>query len=67
MRTQAGIGAVVIALMASAAARGEHGVCDAPGPHCLNKIRPAGGWNPGGGLLHWWDPNCYPRWCGPDD
>ena len=34
----------------------------------LHRIRPAGGWHPdGGGLLHWWDPHCFPRVCGPDD
>src|SRR5689334_19786507 len=34
----------------------------------VQRIHPAGGWNPyGGGLLHWWDPSCYPHCGGPDD
>src|SRR5437870_6603946 len=29
---------------------------------------PVGGWHPyGGGLLHWWDPHCFPCQGGPDD
>jgi hypothetical protein len=36
--------------------------------HFLGRIRPVGGCNPDGrGLFHWWNPHCYPRWCGPDD
>jgi hypothetical protein len=32
------------------------------------RFAPAGGWNPyGGGLFHWWNPNCMPLPCGPDD
>jgi hypothetical protein len=32
------------------------------------RFTPIGGWNPyGGGLFHWWNPNCFPRPCGPDD
>src|SRR4051794_17708559 len=34
----------------------------------LQRVGPVGGWFPyGGGLLHWWDPHCFPRWGGPDD
>jgi hypothetical protein len=33
----------------------------------LQHLGPAGGWHPyGGGLLHWWDPHCFPR-CGTPD
>jgi hypothetical protein len=39
----------------------------APGS-LLQRWHPAGGWEPyGGGLLHWWDPHCFPRCGGPDD
>jgi hypothetical protein len=35
---------------------------------CLRQLGPVGGWNPyGGGLLRWWNPNCFPRCCAPDD
>jgi hypothetical protein len=34
----------------------------------LERIPPAGGWFPyGGGLLHWWDPHCFPCCGKPDD
>jgi hypothetical protein len=37
-------------------------------PHFLHRLGPAGGWNPdGGGLFHWWDPNCSTPPFGPDD
>jgi hypothetical protein len=40
----------------------------ARGPHPLSRLGPAGGWHPyGGGLLHWWNPHCFPRYCSPDD
>ena len=37
--------------------------------HFLQRLHPVGGWNPyGGGLLHWWNPHCFPCQCGgPDD
>jgi hypothetical protein len=40
-----------------------------PHPHQFRgRFAPVGGWNPyGGGLFHWWNPNCFPRPCGPDD
>ena len=37
-------------------------------PGFLQRLAPAGGWHPdGGGLLHWWDPHCFPPGGGPDD
>jgi hypothetical protein len=34
----------------------------------LARFRPAGGWSPdGAGLIHWWNPRCFPRCGGPDD
>jgi hypothetical protein len=39
-----------------------------PPPPSLQRFRPAGGWNPyGGGLLHWWNPHCFPCQTAPDD
>jgi hypothetical protein len=39
-----------------------------PGPHFLSRLSPVGGWDPdGGGLLHWWNRDCFPRICAPDD
>jgi hypothetical protein len=62
-------GALLLVLGACGqAVGGEHGRPD-PGrpPHVLRRLAPAGGWNPGGGLLHWWNPHCFPRYGGPDD
>jgi hypothetical protein len=34
----------------------------------LSRWHPVGGWNPdGGGLVHWWNPHCFPCADGPDD
>lgn len=34
----------------------------------FDRMCPAGGCHPyGGGLLHWWNPRCFPRYCAPDD
>jgi hypothetical protein len=34
----------------------------------FKRFVPAGGWCPDtGGLLHWWNPDCFPRCSGPDD
>jgi hypothetical protein len=40
-----------------------------PGQPCLlDKQKQPAAWFPyGGGLLHWWDPHCFPRCAGPDD
>jgi hypothetical protein len=47
---------------------GERGCPDPGRPPVLQRLRPAGGWHPdGGGLLHWWEPHCFPRCGGPDD
>ena len=61
--------ALVLALGASGRAIG--GVPGCPDPHHahpLQEFHPAGGWHPDrGGLLHWWNPHCFPRCGGPDD
>lgn len=42
--------------------------CEPTQPGFLQRVAPAGGWFPyGGGLLHWWNPHCFPCYCGPDD
>jgi hypothetical protein len=34
----------------------------------LKRWHPVGGWDPyGGGLLHWWNPHCFPCAGGPND
>ena len=39
-----------------------------PQQHFLQRLHPVGGWNPyGGGLLHWWNPHCFPCQTAPDD
>ena len=46
---------------------GDHG-CEPTEPCWLKRIHPVGGWDPyGGGILHWWNPNCFPCGGGPDD
>jgi hypothetical protein len=73
MKIRAAIWAVALVAMARVPAiGGEAGpleyVAEAPRPHFFQRLQPAGGWDPDGrGLIHWWDPGCYPRWCGPDD
>jgi hypothetical protein len=68
MRRQAGIAAVSLALIATASAEsGEYIAYGQPRSHFLSRLGPSGGCNPGGGLLHWWDPNCLPGACGPND
>jgi hypothetical protein len=68
MRFQAGIGATAITLIAVAGAKGgDYGVHEPSRSHFLHRIGPVGGWNPGGGLFHWWDKRCFSQPCGPDD
>jgi hypothetical protein len=60
--------ALLVLLAVSQAAAGEPGYPALGRPHLRHRFGPAGGWNPdGGGLLHWWDPHCFPRCAGPDD
>ncbi len=68
IKNQARLWAFGLVVMTCAQVRGgDCGDCPPPEAHFLKRLRPVGGWNPGGGLLHWWNPNCFPRWCGPDD
>jgi len=69
MRCHLLIGTVVIALLAGVQALAAQPPCGEPARACLiGRFGPAGGWTPyGSGLLHWWDPCCFPRSGGPDD
>src|SRR3954471_21561415 len=69
MGRRAWIGIVLFELLA---ARGAYGVkplwCELRPTSLLDRLAPVGGWFPyGGGLLHWWPENCFPRCGGPDD
>ena len=69
MRSSQWIGAVLLFLALGVPGRGGQRPCDGPPPTDFwHRFAPAGGWHPyGGGLLHWWDPHCFPRIGGPDD
>jgi len=41
---------------------------ESPPQHFLQRLHPVGGFHPyGGGLLHWWNPHCFPCQRAPDD
>ncbi|HEV3078822.1 MAG TPA: hypothetical protein VGY66_03560 [Gemmataceae bacterium] len=69
MRRHILIGVVLAILIAAGRGVGGEPRCSEPAQGCfLQPWRPAGGFSPyGGGLLHWWDPHCFPCWCAPDD
>jgi hypothetical protein len=69
MRRPVWIVAFLVALVAGGRGKGSE-PCgpDRPLESFLARVCPAGGWFPyGGGLLHWWDPHCFPCVGGPDD
>lgn len=70
MRSHVPIWTILLTLISCAQCLGgEGGENDgAPRRHFLQRARPVGGWNPyGGGVLHWWNPHCLPRYVAPDD
>ena len=69
MRRRAWIGALLFSAIAGGlVSAGEPPGCEPAGRCFLERVAPAGGWFPyGGGLLHWWNPHCFPCCCGPDD
>ena len=69
MRGHAWMGALLLTLIADGRGPGGEPTSCEPGRPCfLQRVGPVGGWFPyGGGLLHWWDPHCFPRCGGPDD
>jgi hypothetical protein len=69
MRCQARMCALLLTVITCAQAVGqERDHCD-PSQQCfLQRVQPVGGWHPyGGGLLRWWNPDCFPRCGAPDD
>jgi hypothetical protein len=47
---------------------GEPRCCEPPEESFLRRLQPVGGWCPyGGGLLHWWNRDCFPCSGAPDD
>jgi hypothetical protein len=69
MRRRVWIGAFLLALSGGTwGLAGEPACCEPAEPYWLKRLRPVGGWDPyGGGLLHWWNPHCFPRGGAPDD
>jgi hypothetical protein len=67
MRRHAWIGALVLALIGGRGLAGEHSCCEPPEDCFLKRVKPVGGWCPYGGLLHWWNPHCFPCCGAPDD
>jgi hypothetical protein len=68
MRRRAWAGALLLALIARGWASGGEPACwEADRPCFLQRVGPGGGWCPYGGLLHWWNPYCFPRCGAPDD
>jgi hypothetical protein len=69
MRRHLWMGTLAIALIAGGRGlAGEPSCCPPPQDHFLQRLAPVGGCHPyGGGLLHWWDPHCFPRGGAPDD
>jgi hypothetical protein len=69
MRHRVWITALAVALVASASGLAAEPQCCEPSQDVfLKQVAPAGGWFPyGGGLLHWWNPGCFPRCGAPDD
>jgi hypothetical protein len=61
--------ALVFSLITCGQGHGEERADRVPPPQSfLQRLNPAGGWNPyGGGLLHWWNLDCFPRSGTPDD
>ena len=69
MRSQVTTSLIVLTLILSGQVLGgEGGSPEAPPQQFPHRLQPAGGWNPyGGGLLHWWNPHCFPCQAAPDD
>jgi hypothetical protein len=62
------IGVFFLALIAGARGLGAEPCVEAPQDGFLKRMCPIGGWHPyGGGLVHWWDPHCFPCGGAPDD
>jgi hypothetical protein len=69
-RTSLIVGFALVLMLAggNGATGGEGGHAEPRHPHFLQRFGPVGGWHPdGGGVWHWWNPQCFPRCGGPDD
>jgi hypothetical protein len=69
MRQPVWVATLAMTLVAVNRGRCEEPPCSEPSRPCLlQQMAPVGGWHPyGGGLLHWWNPHCFPRGGAPDD
>ena len=69
MRNRVTMWVLVVSLIACGQGFGqEREHSEPPQQGFLQRICPAGGWQPyGGGLLRWWNPDCFPRCGAPDD
>ncbi|MBV9124848.1 MAG: hypothetical protein JO112_15950 [Planctomycetes bacterium] len=68
MKGQVWVGIFLLLLAGGQGWAGEPGCCEPPQEGFWQRWHPVGGWNPyGGGLLHWWNPCCYPPSGAPDD
>jgi hypothetical protein len=69
MRRCTWIAALILTIIAGQRAGADAPPSCGPDHSCLvQRIAPAGGWRPyGGGLLHWWNPHCFPCAGCPDD
>jgi hypothetical protein len=68
MNRHAWIAALLLALTAGVWGFAGEPCCPSDQSCFLQRISPVGGWCPYvGGLLHWWNPHCFPRCGGPDD
>jgi hypothetical protein len=69
MRRLSWIATLLFILLAGGRApAGDPWCCEPPEDCFLRRLHPVGGWHPyGGGLLHWWNPHCFPRCGSPDD
>jgi len=69
MRRQLWIATLIAVLIAGGRGlRAESPCCEPSGDGFVKRLGPAGGWNRyGGGLLHWWNPCCFPCGGAPDD
>lgn len=68
MRCQVRIATLIVALIVGRGVCAEPSCCKPPENCFLKRLAPVGGWHPyGGGLLHWWNPDWFPRSGTPDD
>ena len=68
MKYRMWVGAYLLLLAGGQSWAGEPRCCEPPQEGIWQRWHPVGGWNPyGGGLLHWWDPCCFPPSGAPDD